>query len=91
MRARPHARNRVHAVPVHLEAAVITVPEFADGAVAELSHGPDGEVIAEIRIPGPVNLADLNAARRWWLNHMPHIGRVPSDDEVLAQWRTRSQ
>lgn len=31
---------------------MITVPEFADGAVAELRHGPDGEVIAEVRIPG---------------------------------------
>lgn len=29
------------------------VPPFADGAVAELRHGPDGEVIADIRIPGP--------------------------------------
>jgi len=33
---------------------VITVPPFADGAVAELRHGPGGTVIAEIRIPGPV-------------------------------------
>ena len=32
------------------------VPDFADftdGAVAELRHGPDGTVIADIRIPGP--------------------------------------
>jgi len=30
-----------------------TIPPFADGAVAELRHGPDGTVIADIRIPGP--------------------------------------
>ena len=32
------------------------VPDFADftdGAVAELRHGADGTVIADIRIPGP--------------------------------------
>jgi hypothetical protein len=34
--------------------AAITVPDFADGAVAELRHGADGTVIADIRIPGPV-------------------------------------
>jgi hypothetical protein len=31
----------------------IDVPPFADGAVAELHHGPGGTVTAEIRIPGP--------------------------------------
>ena len=33
--------------------AVTMVPDFADGAVAELRHGADGTVIADIRIPGP--------------------------------------
>ena len=35
--------------------AMVVVPDFADGAVAELRHGADGTVIAEIRIPGPVD------------------------------------
>ena len=34
------------------------VPDFADGAVAELRHGADGTVIADIRIPGPAMAAD---------------------------------
>jgi hypothetical protein len=38
---------------VRLLQVTIDVPEFADGAVAELRHGPDGTVIADIRIPGP--------------------------------------
>ena len=39
----------------------------------------------------PADLADLNAARRWWLDHMPDIGRLPTDDEVLARWHERSR
>jgi hypothetical protein len=31
----------------------LQIGDFADGAVAELRHGPDGTVIADIRIPGP--------------------------------------
>jgi hypothetical protein len=36
-------------------AMTIDVPDFADGAVAELHHGADGTVIAEVRIPGPAD------------------------------------
>jgi hypothetical protein len=32
----------------------IDAPDFADGAVAELHHGADGTVIAEVRIPAMV-------------------------------------
>lgn len=38
----------------------IIAEDFADGAVAELSHGPDGTVIAEIRIPGPAEDPAVN-------------------------------
>ena len=31
----------------------LQIGDFADGAVAELRHGADGTVIADIRIPGP--------------------------------------
>ncbi len=28
----------------------------------------------------------LNAARQWWLDNMPYIGKVPTDDEVLQAY-----
>ena len=37
----------------HRHMAMVDVPPFTDGAVAELRHGADGTVIAEIRIDGP--------------------------------------
>jgi hypothetical protein len=33
------------------------------------------------------DLKHLNTARRWWLATMPHIGRVPTDDEVVSAYR----
>lgn len=32
----------------------------------------------------------LNAARQWWLDHMPYIGRTPTDDEVIEAYRERA-
>jgi hypothetical protein len=32
------------------------------------------------------DLAELNAARLWWQDHMPYIGRVPTDAEVLEAY-----
>ena len=28
----------------------------------------------------------LNAARRWWLDHMPWTGEIPADAEVLKAY-----
>lgn len=35
------------------------------------------------------DLAVLNAARRWWLDHMPWLGYVPTDAEVLEAYAKR--
>ena len=33
-----------------------------------------------------MDLAHLNAARRWWLDHRPWRGRVPTDAEVIEAY-----
>jgi len=38
-----------------------------------------------------MDLAVLNAARRWWLDNMPWIGHVPTDDEVLEAYANRDR
>ena len=37
------------------------------------------------------DLAALNAARGWWQDHIPDIGRMPTDDEVLEAYANRDQ
>jgi hypothetical protein len=37
------------------------------------------------------DLVTLNAARNWWLDCRPYIGRVPTDAEVLEAYAKRGQ
>jgi len=58
------------------------IPDFADGAVAELRHGADGTVIADIRIPGPdPAFRHGGPGAGWYLRTMDGWRRV-SDTEA---------
>ena len=37
------------------------------------------------------DLAEMDAAWRWWLDNIPDIGRLPTDDEVLEAYAKRDQ
>jgi len=37
------------------------------------------------------DVALLNAARWWWQDHIPDIGRVPTEEEILEAYAKRDQ
>jgi hypothetical protein len=59
---------------------IMHTPEW-DAQMAALQREYDGE---------ETDLAGLDAARRWWLDNMPYIGRVATDAEVLEAYAKRA-
>jgi len=61
------------------------VPDFADGAVAELRHGADGTVIADIRIPGPDPALRHGGPDAGWYRRTMGGWRRVSDTEAARE------